>query len=183
MRSSDDDLLAEAREGDQAAFHMLIDRHGPALYRLACRLVSNAEDAEDVVQETFIGALEHMQVFEHRASVKTWLTRILMRQAAGLHRKRFRRRTVALQDAVPGGGGSIADGSNPPCEDVSRALDVQRALAALSPEHREVVVLREYEGMSYQEMASVLDVPQGTVESRLYRARQALKDLLRDYLP
>jgi len=176
---SDEDLLAEAQAGDDAAFHELTDRHAQRLFRLAFSLVGGTVDAEDVVQETLLGAFEHIRKFEGRSSVKTWLTSILMRQAARHHRRRSRSRETWLANgdhAAPGRGGGVREASD-------RRLDVRRALGRLSADHRQVVVLREYDGMSYAEMAEVLGVPQGTVESRLHRARQELKDLLRDYLP
>ncbi|MFO7957851.1 MAG: RNA polymerase sigma factor [Candidatus Brocadiia bacterium] len=177
MRPTDEQLLRQARQGDTAAFHELIDRHGENLFRLAYSLVGNRADAEDVAQETLMGAFEYMHGFEERSSVKTWLTRILMRQAARCHRRRGRKHEEPI-----GTPDAWADDA-PPDESARRRMDVRGALDRLSPDHREVVVLREFEGMSYSEMAEALDVPQGTVESRLYRARQELKTLLRDYLP
>ncbi len=174
----DERLLAAARAGDDDAFHELVDAHAVRLYRLAFSLVGNAADAEDVVQETLVGAFRSMGRFESRSTVKTWLTRILLRQAARHHRRRGRRPERPLE-AARGTAGSR--GPAPP--EAARRLDVQAALERLSPLHREVVVLREFGGMSYAEMAEALDVPRGTVESRLHRARRELRELLRDYLP
>ena len=178
-RRTDEDLLAAAHKGDEGAFHELVDRHAERLFRLAFSLVGSAADAEDVVQATLMGAFEHLGRFEDRSTVKTWLTRILVRQVARHHRRRSRRWETSLangSDAAAARGEPMAEASN-------RRLDVRQALDRLSSEHRQVVVLREFEGMSYDEMAEAVGVPQGTVESRLYRARQELKDLLRDYLP
>jgi len=179
---TDEELLAEARQGDQDAFHELIDRYAEGLFRLAFRLVGSGADAEDVLQETFLGAFEHMQRFEGRSTVKTWLSRILIRQAARCHRRRSRRRTLPLPVGTGADKAEVRAGTSV-SDDANRRLDVERALRQLGPEHREVVVLREFEGMSYSEMAQALGVPVGTVESRLYRARQALKEALNDYLP
>ncbi|MGD2174592.1 MAG: RNA polymerase sigma factor [Candidatus Brocadiaceae bacterium] len=184
LSRTDEELLAAARTGDEDAFHGLIERHAERLFRLAFRLVSNTSDAEDVVQETFVGAFEGMGAFEGRSTVRTWLIRILVRQAARCHRRRSRRKAVSLEDAGAAGGRELRDASRGDIAgEARRRMDVSEALRMLSPKHREVVVLREYEGMSYAEMAETLNVPQGTVESRLYRARQELKALLRDYLP
>jgi RNA polymerase sigma-70 factor (ECF subfamily) len=174
----DEALLAAARAGDDGAFHDLVDAHAERLFRLAFSLVGSAADAEDVVQETLLGAFRHMRRFEGRSTVKTWLTRILLRQAARHHRRRGRR---AEQPLTAAGRTDGARGAGP--EHVARRLDVQAALERLSPLHREVLVLREFGGMSYAEMAEALDVPQGTVESRLHRARREMRELLRDYLP
>ena len=168
--------MRKARRGDEAAFHEMEDRYGAALYRLAFSMVGNAADADDVLQETFMGALKAMYGFEERASVKTWLTRILVRQAARRHRSRGRSKVVASGD--PSAEAVARQGA-----DSGVKMDVMAAVDALPPDHREVIVLRELQGMSYEEIADVLAVPRGTVESRLYRARQALRERLRDYLP
>lgn len=173
---ADERLLEAAAGGDAEAFGDLVERHAETLYRLAYRLVGNAPDAEDVVQESVMGAFRQARKFRGQASVKTWLTRIVMRQAARVHRRRARKGTARLPGEMASGG---ADGS----EAAHRRMDVMQALQGLSHDHREVVVLREFEGLSYAEMAETLGLPQGTVESRLYRARQELKGLLSDYLP
>jgi len=184
VRRPDEKLLAAAREGDEAAFHELIDRHAEGLFRLAFRLVGDTMDAEDVVQEALMGAFEHLGRFEGRSTIKTWLTRILLRQAARCHRRRARHRAVSFEQAsATAGDGLGVPAGESPSDDANRRLDVHRALQRISPDHREAVVLREFEGMSYAEMAEVLGVPQGTVESRLHRARQALRELLQGYLP
>ena len=125
-----------------------------------------------------MGAFEYMGGFRGRSSVRTWLTRILVRQAARCHRRRGRQRETSL----PTGTDEPAGREGSPQEASGMRLDVGEALDRLSPMHRRVVVLREFEGMSYAEIADTLGVPQGTVESRLYRARQELKALLRDYV-
>ena len=183
LHPTDLELVQMARLGDDAAFHELVDRFASELYALARSLVGNAADAEDVLQETFTGAFRHLRAFEERASVRTWLVRILVRQAARCRRDRDRRRTES-----PGGAGGWMDGAGPEAHVVppSDALDVRmdllEVLSGLSPEHREVMVLRELEGMSYDEIAGVLGVPRGTVESRLFRAREKLRERLRGYL-
>jgi RNA polymerase sigma-70 factor (ECF subfamily) len=151
----------------------MVDRYSAYLYRLAFSLVGNAADAEDVLQETFAGALRHLRDFEERASVKTWLSRILIRQAARCRRSRGR-------DKVPGTLGNTTAASAQNRSDAR--MDVWAALEALSPDHREVIVLRELQGMSYEEIAEILELPSGTVESRLFRARQVLRERLKDYL-
>jgi RNA polymerase sigma-70 factor (ECF subfamily) len=180
---TDEELLAAARGGDAGAYGEVADRHAGRLFRLAFRLVSGTSDAEDVVQETLLAGLRQAGKFRGDASVKTWLTGILVRQAARHHRRRARRKAAPVEDdGFTGGGGGLRPGGSV-AESAHRRMDVQRALAALSPLHREVVVLREFEGMSYAEIAEAVGVPRGTVESRLHRARQELRVLLRDYLP
>jgi RNA polymerase sigma-70 factor, ECF subfamily len=163
-------LLKRSGAGDAKAFHQLLDRHADRLFRLAYSLVGNAADAEDVVQETLAGAYRGIRGFEGRSSVGTWLTRILVTQAAKL--RRDRKRTEPMDQAMAVEGGGLA---------AERRMDLQAALEKLSPEHRQVLVLREYERMSYEEIAEVLGVPRGTVESRLHRARAELREKLRAY--
>jgi RNA polymerase sigma-70 factor, ECF subfamily len=179
--ADDSQLLKRAAMGDSAAFHKLIDRHSSRLYRLAVSMVGNATDAEDVLQETFVGAFRGLKGFESRSTVKTWLTRILLTQSARWRRERQRSKAQPI-DALTGGV-PIAPGCADPAPGVSKRLDVQMALSQLSPEHREVLLLREFENLSYEEMSAVLDVPRGTIESRLYRARGELREKLKMYMP
>ncbi len=169
-------LLRKTAAGDEKAFHELVDRHSQRMFRLAVAMVGNAADAEDVVQEAFTGAFRGINGFEGRSSVKTWLTRILITQAAKWRRDKKRRKTSSL-DAAPEQVGAPGGEAR-----VGQQIDLQAAIAQLSVEHREVIVLREFEQMSYDEMAQALDVPRGTIESRLHRARLELREKLAAYL-
>ncbi len=171
---TDQELLRRARSGDSRAFHELVDRHAAGVYRLAVSLVG-ADDAEDVLQETFAGAWRGLAGFRHECSVKTWLSQILVRQAAMSRRAAARRKVLSLDQ-------ELSDPPQAPRQarpDVR--IDLERAIAALQLEHRQVIVLRELEGLSYDQIAQVLQVPRGTVESRLFRARQRMQELLKDY--
>ena len=171
-------LARRAGRGDVAAFHALVDRYASYLFALAVSLVGNAADAEDIVQETLTGAYRGLGAFEERSSVKTWLTRILVRQAARHRQRSMRRGSYVVQsDAALASASGRASTS-----DTDTQIDVAAAVRSLSPEHRDVIVLREFQGMSYDEIAQVLAIPRGTVESRLYRARRRLQQFLRDYL-
>jgi len=176
-RPSDSELLRRARGGDHAAFHELVDRYAAPLLRLAAWWVGNAADAEDIVQETFSGVFRGLGGFKGLSSVKTWMTRILVRQVA-MHRRR-RREPIRLFGAES----SAAEAYVPSGSHAADArMDVRAAIQALTPEHREVVLLREFQGRSYEQIAEVLGIPPGTVESRLFRARRAMQELLKDYL-
>jgi RNA polymerase sigma-70 factor (ECF subfamily) len=175
--ASDVVLVRRAANGDGKAFHQLVDRHADRMYRLAVSMVGNAVDAEDVLQETFAGAFKGLKGFQERSSVKTWLTRILVMQAARLRRDRKRR------IEIPGDTDEARVVASGEAGLVGAKIDVGAAMALLSPEHRQVLLLREFEQMSYEEIAGVLDIPRGTVESRLHRARAELKELLKAYLP
>lgn len=178
MEPSDHELVERAIGGQPQAFHLIVERHAPGLFRLACGLVGNRADAEDVVQETFAGAFAALRRFEKRSSVRTWLGQILVRQAAALRRSQRVRQAVPLRVAE-----FVEAADSGPAEHVGRTMDLAEALDRLSTEHRTVLVLREFAQMSYDEIAEVLAVPRGTVESRLHRARNELRTLLGDYQP
>lgn len=184
MHQSDKDLAQAAATGDAEAFHALIDRHAPDLFRLALSLSRKRADAEDICQETFIGAFRGIGKFNGTASIKTWLTRILLRNASKTWKKNRRRNYVSSE--VMGEHGSGERHHREPQAKTTTAdiaIDLVDMIARLGPDHREIVVLRERHGMSYDEIAQLLDIPRGTVESRLYRARAELRKLLKDYEP
>jgi RNA polymerase sigma-70 factor (ECF subfamily) len=173
-------LVQKAARGDRNAFHALVDRHAAELFRFALSLSANRTDAEDVVQETLIGAYNGLGRFDGRAAVKTWLKRILMRQAARTWNKSKRGRSMLpLEAADASPPPENGNGSGP--DQVDRQIDVAEVLRLIAPEHRQVIVMREFEQMSYAEIAQVLEVPIGTVESRLHRARADLKSRLAEY--
>jgi RNA polymerase sigma-70 factor (ECF subfamily) len=179
LQPTDLELVHQAAHGDSAAFHVLMERHAQELFRLASSLSASRADAEDVVQETFIGAYQGLRRFDGRASVKTWLKRILVRQAARTWNRSKRSRSTLPIEAVD---------MSPPSRQKTSAtalvdgkIDVAAVLRTLAPEHREVVVMREFDQMSYAEIAQVLEIPIGTVESRLHRARAELRAKLDDY--
>ena len=156
-------------------------------------------DAWDLVQETLVGAFKSVGSFDGRSTLRTWLLRILFNQASKAKRSRRVRQTVPLYAAEapqgPGGsGGAAAGGAAGGAGDatlrlgsaepaVDARLDVMEMLQALSAEHRQVLVLREIERLSYAEIAAVVNVPVGTVESRLYRARQEMQRRFPNYTP
>ncbi len=176
------ELVRQARRGDDSAFEALVNRHARRLYALAFHLLGNAADAEDALQDAFIGAFGGLHGFRGEASVKTWLTRILVNTSAKFRRSRRLRRAKPIDPDLESGGGLGAGAATAEVRADIR-MDVSAALASLSEEHRNVIFLREMDGMTYKEIAEVLKVPRGTVESRLFRARQALKELLGGYLP
>lgn len=173
MEPSDADLLRYAGRGDERAFHTLVDRHGTALFQAARSFSRNIADAEDLVQETLLAAYRGARTYAGRASVRTWMLQILTHEAMrAWRRNRHRRATRSLDaaasgtlagDAVPAHPGSTAR--------VDHRMDIADILRELSPDHRQVLVMREIWDMSYDEIARALGVPRGTVESRLSRAR------------
>jgi RNA polymerase sigma-70 factor (ECF subfamily) len=182
LSASDLDLLQSSAKGDSAAFRELVDRHSEGLFRLAQWLSGNRADAEDVLQETFTGAFKSMSRFAGRASVKTWLTQILIRQASKMRHRRGRMKIAAPPD--PSGGGSGREGEpwiGAQVTTVDRRIDLAAMIQKLPEDHRQVILLREVEGMSYEEISQTLDIPRGTVESRIHRARLSLRKLLSGY--
>lgn len=177
--ASDLELVQRARRGDASAFHLIVDRYARRLYGLAYSLLGDAADAEDAVQETLAGAYRGIGRFEERSSLWTWLARILYRQASR-QRRRGRQRDV-LPISIDSGSDTLA-APMPVVVASDVRLDLSAALTRLSADHREVIVLREIEQMSYEEIADVLGVPRGTVESRLHRARAELRKKLSGYL-
>ena len=178
---SDMELVRRVRKGDEAAFRRVVDIHGPRMYLLAVSMLGNREDAQDAVQETFVGAFRGLRGFQGRSTVKTWLTRILMNNVADLRRRRHLRKTLPFDEAAEQLGASPARRVT----ETGRAdmrMDIAAVVGRLPEEHRTVIVLREMQGMTYEEIAAALGVPRGTVESRLFRARQKLKEFLGDYL-
>lgn len=179
---TDAELVRRIRAGDQEAFRELVDRHSDSLFGLACTLVGSPADAEDLLQETFLGAFRRLGAFEGRSAVKTWLVRILLNHVSKLRRSKRVRRATSLEEQVHSEQADRRLQSRSPAAAVESHLDVSAMLQALSPEHREILALRELQQMSYDEIAEVLRIPRGTVESRLHRARQELKKRYAGYL-
>lgn len=173
----DTELLNQIGRQDPAACRTLLDRHGAYLFGVAHALIGNAADAEDLVQETLVGALGSR--FRGESSVRTWLVRILTNQAGMLRRRPWRRGNHVGLDETPSPATPAKD-TGPGGTDAK--LDLSTMLAALSLEHRQVLVLREMEGLSYEEIAEALHLPRGTVESRLHRAREDLRKKFNGYL-
>ena len=177
MAATDQELVRSACDGDERAFHALVDRHAPSLLRTAMSLSQNRADAEDLLQETFVGAYKGLKRFAGRSSVKTWLVGILTRQAArAWHKSRRRRRTRSIHSGTNVNIQAGALSTEGPERGVERQIDVRQVLASLGSAQREVLVLRELQGLSYEEIAQVLGIPRGTVESRLYRARAEFRE-------
>jgi RNA polymerase sigma-70 factor (ECF subfamily) len=186
LRLEDFQLIQRIRHGEAAAFEDLVDRYGDDLFGLAFSLVGNRADAEDVLQQTLLGAFRRIDSFEGRSSLKTWLVRILVNQASKARRSRRVRRSVPIDSGHGGGegggeGGGVVVTTEPTTAAVDSRVDLLTMLEELSPDHREILLLRETQQMSYDEIAETLGVPRGTVESRLFRARQELRRKFQGY--
>lgn len=175
----DGELVVRARTGDEAAGEELVRRYRRLVYSVALQLLGNREDALDVAQDTLLRFFSRLGRFETHRPVKPWLLTIARNRARDLLRRRRVRRTEPLPgaDQEERFRPELIDASAGP-EDASRQAELKRqiwgALGSLPPEQREILVLRDYQDLSYSEIAAVLAVPVGTVMSRLHRARKAL---------
>jgi RNA polymerase sigma-70 factor (ECF subfamily) len=182
VSADDQGLIADCLRGNTAAFGALVRRYQDRLYNSVYRLVDNAEDAQDVVQEAFLSAYQSLDGFKGDSLFFTWLYRIAVNTAISLKRKQ---RVVLRIEAGRDGEGGIephdpSELSRPghALEQAEQEQRIHRALGRLSPEHRAVLVLKDMEGQKYETMAEVLQVPIGTIRSRLHRARLELRELL-----
>ena len=185
--ASDERLIAQAQRGEANAFGQLVERHQDALFNGICRMVSHREDAEDLAQESFVKAFRSIASFQGRSRFYTWLYSIAINVVISHRRKMASRRRsahVSLHEGPTGQPGiDVLDRSDPPEAATERrevGERIEQAIAELDDDYRTVVVLRDIEGFDYESIAQVLGCPQGTVKSRLHRARLALRELLKD---
>jgi RNA polymerase sigma-70 factor (ECF subfamily) len=180
-------LIAECLKGRTAAFGELMRRHQDRLYNTVFRMLHSAEDAQDVVQEAFLHAYQSLDSFKGDAQFFTWLCRIAMNTAISLRRKR---RAVVPIEAGPNGESGIdppdeSDEADPShgMAQAEQGRRIHQALGRLSGEHRSVLVMKDMEGLKYEQMADLLGVPIGTIRSRLHRARLELRAILEESDP
>ena len=177
--NDDASLVAATLAGDRSAFGQLVDRYQDRLVNSVTRLVGEREEACDVVQDAFVQAYTKLNTFRGEAAFFTWLYRIAFNLAMTLLRRR--RRHASLDRSRDELGHEPMDTG--PGPELGAAADeyvalVHAALANLDPDQRQVIVLRELEGCTYEQIAEIADIPVGTVRSRLYRARLTLRDRL-----
>jgi RNA polymerase sigma-70 factor (ECF subfamily) len=190
MADEDSELLARVRAGDEQAFVLLVSRHHAAMLRIACSFVSSTAVAEEVVQDTWLGVLRGLDGFAGRSTFKTWLMRILVNRARSTGVREHR--SVAVGDAGPAVDRARFDASgawmSPPqhwIEDsddrmLAEALTgrIQTSLGELPARQREVVMLRDIDGMSGQEVCEVLDISDANQRVLLHRGRSRLRQAL-----
>jgi RNA polymerase sigma-70 factor (ECF subfamily) len=181
-------VVARARLGNANAFNELLRRYERKIFRLALHITQNREDAEDVLQESFLKAYEHLDQFQGQSKFYTWIVRIAVNQALMKLRKRKSDRSVSLDDTVDTGEDTIvreiaAWDENPEQkysrEELNRILT--SAVDGLAPIYRAVFVLRDIDGLSTEEAAEALDLSVPAVKSRLLRARLQLREKLTRY--
>lgn len=181
-------LVAQSRGGDPRAFGELVRRYEAKIFRLAQHITQNREDAEDVLQETFLKAYEHLDQFQGNSKFYTWIVRIAVNQALMKLRRRKTNKTVSLDETIDTGEDTVvreiaAWGENPEQrfsrEELGTILD--SAIEELEPAYRSVFVLRDIEELSTEETAEALGLSVPAVKSRLLRARLQLRERLTRY--
>jgi RNA polymerase sigma-70 factor (ECF subfamily) len=191
-RKADEEVIDRVLAGDREAFAVLVDRHGGRVHGAILRMVGDPEAANDLAQETLLRAFTGLRNFRRGAAFYTWLYAIAVNQVRTEFRKRRSVKGQAmlpLEAAAGRGAGDDAEGRVPepagsspsPSDEAStreEAVRLRRALDGLDAEYREAVVLRDLEGLSYEEIAEATGTPVGTVRSRIHRGRAALRETL-----
>jgi RNA polymerase sigma-70 factor, ECF subfamily len=187
---TDEELMIRYREGDADAFPVIVRRYKDRLTSAVMRLVGDRDKAEDIVQETFLRVHKNAARYKTIARFSTWIYTIALNMAKNEIRNTRRRKTTSLWDIGLDRDGEptayeIPDEADRP-DDVVERRDLrglmERCIAQLPPKYRTIIVLRDVEGLSYEEIAQILKLPEGTVKSRMNRARLRFKDLLEPLL-
>jgi len=188
----DTELVEQARRGSRNAFQMLVEQYQSRAYRLAFNVLRRREDAEDVVQESFVKAYLSLPNFKGESAFYTWFYRIVYNMSVDLKRKTARRggapaeldeKLLNIQETNASILIGHVEGPQSSILRKEQAGRIQTALAELSDEHRAVIHLRELDGLSYEEISDILSVSKGTIMSRLHYARKKLQSALRDLVP
>ena len=186
IEDPDGELVDRWQGGDMLAFEALVRRHESRIFRMLFRMLGTREEAEDATQETFLSLHRHGHRFRREARFSTFLYRVAANAALNRRRSLGRARTRQQALAVRQAGGTDLPASPRDPEGAARGAEVQvavqAALATLPPDLRMAVVLYDIEGQSYREIAAALEIPEGTVKSRIHRGRQALREELRQYV-
>lgn len=167
-------LVRQCLHGDESAFAVLVQRYQQAVFNVALRMLKDYNEAQEVAQEVFIKVYEKLDAFDERFKFFSWVYRMAVNTA--LNRAKRSRRFITLeseQDYAATRGNPHED-----YEETETGENVQRALMVMKPDYRAVIILKHFEGLSYQEIGETLEIPEKTVKSRLFTARQILKDLL-----
>jgi len=191
VRAQESAIVAELKAGSEEAYAWLIGEFHQPIYSLVYRMVADPADAADTTQEVFLKVFRGMKHFHGESSLKTWIYRIAVHEASNHRRswiRRHWREPVSVDDTEsPSAAEALqaASGERSPYqvfEQAEREVIVKQALASLAPPYRTVVVLREIEGLPYEEIAQVLGLAEGTVKSRLLRGRELLRRKLASYV-
>lgn len=174
-------LIERIRNGDRQAFEALLDLYETRVYRLALRFTGSVQDAEDITQEIFMGVYRGLDKFQGNSALGTWIYRIAMNHCLEFRRKR-RLEQVPYNEELTLASTDWRDDPFVSADKSETSAKVEAALNLLSPLHREVIILHELQGLTYQEVATTLNVPVGTVKSRLSNAFRKLRDIMGGYV-
>lgn len=172
VTEDEEELVARSLEGDARAYGRLIDAHQRVLFNLALRMVNDLEDAKDLTQIVFIKAYEGLATFERGRKFFSWIYRIMVNESLNLMARRKQSEPLDEEMEAPELGPDRITESN----EVTGII--REALTELSPDYRQVIVLRHFAQLSHQEMSELLEVPEKTVKSRLFTARRILGEIL-----
>jgi RNA polymerase sigma-70 factor, ECF subfamily len=181
--SEDLELIGEVLKGQTMVFGKLVQKYQDRLFNSVAYMVGNAEDARDIVQEALVQAYLNLSSFQGSSAFYTWLYRIAFNVAATQRRKK--RPVISVERVREQAGLEPVDEHPGPAEQVEleeRSRQVRQGMAQLSEEHRVVLVLREIDGCRYEDIAEILDLPIGTIRSRLHRARLELREELKSVM-
>ena len=178
-------LLEKAKSGDIAAFEQLVESYQKKIFNIALRMLGNYDDAGDLTQEVLIRIYRSIRSFKEQSSFSTWIYRITTNVCLDEIRKRKNRKVVSLDEEIKLDDGDMKrqiESGGPTPEESAETEDLKKivndAIEKLNEEHRVVIVLRDIQGLTYEEISDVLKLPEGTVKTRINRARQALKNIL-----
>lgn len=171
-----ENIIARARRGDADAFEQLVIAYRDPVFRLALRMCGNAADADEAAQEAFLAAWRGLPNFRGDSKFSTWLYQLTTHAAIDLMRRQ--KRQIAAEDITEVSAPDPAPGPQQQAERAETRQAVRDALLRLTPEYRQIVTLRFLQELSYEEIGAALDLPSGTVKSRLNRARARLKEIL-----
>jgi RNA polymerase sigma-70 factor (ECF subfamily) len=176
-------FVVRLQANEDAAYDELVRTYNASIYHVAFRMLGDSSEAADVVQEIFLKVFRNIRGFRGESSLKTWIYRIALSEILNRlrwWRRRYRFSTVSLDDTGNGNAIHASSGPSPQqaLESKEQELAIQKALGTLSGDHRSIVILRDIEGFSYNEIAEILGISIGTVKSRLARARADLKEFL-----
>jgi RNA polymerase sigma-70 factor (ECF subfamily) len=181
--NDDVNLIRDALKGDSSAFGRLVQKYQDRLFNTLVHVIGSREEAEDLVQDAFVQAFVKLETFQGHSAFYTWLYRIAFNMTISRQRRRRPQKSLDARDNQP--GIDVADAGEAPAARLlreERAQQVRAAMGSLSDEYRSILVLREIDGCCYETIGEILDLPVGTVRSRLHRARLQLRDELKEVL-
>jgi RNA polymerase sigma-70 factor (ECF subfamily) len=188
LQKSDNEkiLLKKARNGDIEAFELLIEDYQKKAFNVAYRMMGNSEDANDLVQEALIRIFKSIKNFKEQSSFSTWVYRIVTNVCLDELRRRKNKFTISIDEDIQLEDGNVKrqiESEGPTPEESLESKEIQdivtKAIEELSNEHKTVIVLRDIQGFSYDEISDIMKCPEGTVKSRINRARKALREILK----